>query len=180
MDDDRNIGVTPVPWGEIDGSARSSDHHREELIALIHDHEAPLYRLLLVLTGNRDVALDCVQDTFTRAFEHLKQGKTVNRAWLYRVGRNRAIDELRRRKREQRHQGVIEELYTESVMEDMVGIRQAFSRLSPDDRAILLLTVTEGLSGEEIAARLGIRHGAVRTRLQRARQRFRTLYTGRR
>lgn len=30
------------------------------------------YRLLVVLTGDRDVLLDCVQDTFTRASEQLR------------------------------------------------------------------------------------------------------------
>lgn len=74
-------------------------HHRNEITSLIHTHEAPLYRFLAALTGNKEIALDCVQDTFIRAYEHPQRGKSVNTQWLYKVARNRAIDEMRRNKR---------------------------------------------------------------------------------
>lgn len=70
-------------WGQselIDAMERS---RRDALAVLMREHEAPLYRLLVVLTGDRDVALDCVQDTFTRAYEHLRQGRAVTTPWLY-------------------------------------------------------------------------------------------------
>jgi RNA polymerase sigma-70 factor (ECF subfamily) len=60
----------------------------------------------------------------------------------------------------------------------MTDLNAAFAALSPDDRAVLVMCALEGLSGDEIATRLGIRSGAVRTRLHRARERFRKLYEG--
>lgn len=169
--------MTGAQWTEIRSIAEIERTHSEELAVLMQEHEAALYRYLVALTGNREVALDCVQDTFTRAYEHLRNGRHLNAQWLYKVGRNRGIDELRRRKREAVDQSALDDVAVTAGSEDMTSLRQAFAALSPDDRAILTLTLAEGLSGEELATRLGIRHGAVRMRLRRARERFRKLYS---
>ncbi len=49
-------------------------------------------------------------------------------------------------------------------------ISQALSRLSEEQRHVLLLHAVEGFGGEEISLILGINHQTVRTRLHRARQ----------
>jgi RNA polymerase sigma-70 factor (ECF subfamily) len=170
--------VAGAEWGEIGLSDEWARDPREELTALIGQHEVAVYRFLVAFTGDREVALDCVQDTFTRAYEHLQRGKRVNTQWLFKVGRNRGIDELRRRKREGMDRALLETMQAEPIPEEMVSLQHAFRRLSPDDRAILSLAAIQGLSGDEVAARLGIRPGAVRMRLLRARERFRRLYTG--
>ncbi|MCA9522850.1 MAG: sigma-70 family RNA polymerase sigma factor, partial [Myxococcales bacterium] len=51
-----------------------------------------------------------------------------------------------------------------------VHLRQALSELPNTDRMILLLSEGDGWSAIEIAERLGMTHGAVRTRLTRIRQ----------
>ena len=77
--------LTHAEWGELGLIDETESSRRDALAALMREHEAPLYRLLVVLTGDRDVALDCVQDTFTRAYEHLRKGRTVTTPWLYGV-----------------------------------------------------------------------------------------------
>jgi len=57
-------------------------------------------------------------------------------------------------------------------------MRDAFSRLTAEDRTVLYLFAVEGLSGREIAERVGISPVAVRMRVLRARERFRMLYGG--
>jgi RNA polymerase sigma-70 factor (ECF subfamily) len=170
--------VADAEWGETGLIDEGERDPREELIVLIGQHEVALYRYLVAFTGDRDVALDCVQDTFTRAYEQLQRGKSVNTQWLYKVGRNRGFDELRRRKREGADRAELERMEAAPIPEDMMSMQHAFGGLSPDDRAILSLAAIEGLSGEEVAARLGIRPGAVRMRLFRARERFRRAYMG--
>jgi RNA polymerase sigma-70 factor (ECF subfamily) len=170
--------VVRVSEMEVGPGEESAVRHHDAITALIHTHEAPLYRFLVALTANREIALDCVQDTFIRAYEHLQRGKRVNTQWLYKVARNRAIDELRRHRRETPDNEALSRIGLPATDEDMAGLRAAFAALAPPDRAILALSAVEGLSGDEIALRLGIRHGAVRTRLHRARERFRRLYEG--
>jgi RNA polymerase sigma factor (sigma-70 family) len=170
--------VAGAEWREIGLSDEIERDPRDELIALIGQHEIALYRYLVAFTGDREVALDCVQETFTRAFEHLRRGKSVNTQWLYMVGRHRGIDEFRRRKREGVDPTAMDGMQAEPISEEMASLQHAFRGLSPDDRAVLSLATIEGLSGEEVAVRLGIRPGAVRMRLLRARERFRRAFDG--
>jgi RNA polymerase sigma-70 factor (ECF subfamily) len=143
-------------------------------------HEGAIYRFLVALTADRDVARDCAQDTFMRAFEQLRKGRGVNAQWLYRVARNRAIDEFRRRTKEHPNISLMAEVPVAgwASPEDRVAISQAFATLSPDDRAALFLYSVEGVAAAELAAALGIRESAVRMRLSRARDRFRRAYGG--
>jgi RNA polymerase sigma factor (sigma-70 family) len=161
----------------IPAGADAADGAEDALVALMRRHEAALHRYVLVFSGSREIALDCVQETFVRAYEQLRRGRDVNTQWLYKVGRNAAIDELRRRGREGIDPAALEGIAIAASGEDMPSLLEAFAALAPEDRVILAL-VADGLSGEEMASRLGIRHGAVRMRLQRARERFRRLYEG--
>ena len=70
--------------GELGLIDEMESSRRDALAGLMRELEAPLYRLLVVLTGDRDVALDCVRDTFTRAYEHLRKGRTVTTPWPYK------------------------------------------------------------------------------------------------
>jgi RNA polymerase sigma-70 factor, ECF subfamily len=170
--------VTDARRREFDLTDESRPERHRVLMDLIREHERMLYRFLVVLTGDREAALDCVQDVFIRAWEHLQNGRSVNRQWLYKVGRNRAIDELRRRKRERTDLMTLHDLSGPGSTEDMVDLQQAFDALPVHDRAVLYLSVVEGLTGEEVATVLGIGHGAFRMRLLRARERFREQYGG--
>jgi RNA polymerase sigma factor (sigma-70 family) len=162
-------------WYSVQQGAGSVD---EQLVELKNRYETPLCKFLSVLVGDEDVAMDCAQDTFVRAYDNLRKGKPVNAGWLYRVARNRAMDEFRRRKRVHPDPIVLEQLPSDSTPapEQNVAMRQAFACLEPDDRAILYLAAVEGLSGRELAESLGISHNAARMRLCRARERFRLAY----
>lgn len=122
--------------------------------------------------------MDCAQDTFVRAYDNLRKGRPVNAGWLYRVARNRAMDEFRRRRRIHLDPTALEGLPADSTPppEQNLAMRQAFASLEPDDRAVLYLAAVEGLSGRELAESLGIKHSAARMRLRRARERFRLAY----
>jgi RNA polymerase sigma-70 factor (ECF subfamily) len=58
-------------------------------------------------------------------------------------------------------------------------VREALRRLAPRDAEILMLKYSEGWSYHQIAARLGVSHSAVETRLHRARKRLRAELTAR-
>jgi RNA polymerase sigma-70 factor (ECF subfamily) len=54
-----------------------------------------------------------------------------------------------------------------------VEIRDQLERLAPEQRAVLVLRDVEGLSEQEAAALLEVAPGTVKSRLHRARARFR-------
>jgi len=139
-------------------------------------HERPIYNFLLALLRDTDVALDCAQDTFLRAYENLRKGKPVNGQWLFKVARNRAMDEFRRRRRVQPELDKLEQIAVHESTDRVMAVRSVMERLSTVDREVLYLFDIAGFKTDEIGAMLGIRGSAVRQRLSRARERFRFLY----
>jgi RNA polymerase sigma-70 factor (ECF subfamily) len=151
---------------------------QDRLCALMDRYEQPVYRFLFAMIGDVDIVQDCTQDTFVRAYENLRKGKPVNAAWLYKVARNCAIDELRHRRRQQPDAEQLDRTPIGGGIEG-VAIGDAFAQLPPDDRTLLYLVGIEGRSPNEIAEILGIKPTAARTRISRARQRLRLAYGSR-
>lgn len=155
---------------EVDGP------HEADLVGLMNEYERPIYNFLLALVRDPDVAMDCAQDTFLRAYENLRRGRPVNASWLYTVARNRAMDEFRRRRRTKPESEEIEQIPVHEPTEHVVAIQSVLSELSPQDREVLYLFDVAGFKTDEIGAMLGVRGSAIRQRLSRARERFRVLY----
>ena len=104
--------------------------------------------------------------------------------WLYRITVNLFRDQIRRNHRvrlDQLGEDVVdrsttgrqspEQLVADKVIDD--DIRDALADLPTEYRAALLLRDIDGLSYEEIAAVLGIKHGTVGSRIHRGRAQLR-------
>jgi RNA polymerase sigma-70 factor (ECF subfamily) len=148
----------------------------DQLVGLMNQYERPIYNFLLALLRDPDVALDCAQDTFLRAYENLRKGRPVNSSWLYTVARNRAMDEFRGKRRVQPDIDTLEQLPVHEPTEHNLAIQSVLAELSPSDREVLYLFDVAGFKTDEIGAMLGVRGTAIRQRLSRARERFRVLY----
>lgn len=154
-----------------------ADHLTEDqLVRLMNEYERPIYNFLLVLVKDPDIALDCTQDTFLRAYENLQKGKPVNTSWLYTVARNRAMDEFRRRRHVDAETKRLEQVPIHEPTDLVMAVRQVMDRLAPIDREVLYLFDVAGFKTDEIGDMLGVRGSAIRQRLSRARERFRVLY----
>lgn len=148
----------------------------DQLVDLMNTYERPIYNFLLALLRDADLAVDCAQDTFLRAFENLRGGRPVNSAWLYTVARNRAMDEFRRQQRVQPEMETLEQIPVYESTDRALAVQQALAEMPPLDREVLYLFDVAGFKTDEIGAMLGVRGSAIRQRLSRARQRFRTVY----
>ena len=134
----------------------------------------------LAIVGNREDALDAVQEAFLDAFQALggfDHGRQFY-PWLYAILRNRCFKLLAGRKRlEVNSLGEIqaEILAPASGLspEELLGLERALLTLSPEDRELITLKHLDGLSYRELAERLGIAEGTVMSRLYYARQRLR-------
>jgi RNA polymerase sigma-70 factor, ECF subfamily len=150
----------------------------DELFAV---HREKVYAIAMGVLGNTEDALDAVQDTFTLVHRNLGKfhGRSRFSTWLYRVATNSAIQMTRRRKARPQTVPLSEAAgaYTSNgaKIHDPV-VHQALAKLEPRDRAMLALFYWEELPLEEIAAIDGCSANAAKTRLFRARQRFKESY----
>ena len=149
---------------------------------LVTTYQQSLVGYLRNLTGEREVALDLVQETFLRAYHALGRTRPglLVRPWLFRIATNLAYDYLRRRRRvawvpleAAAHQG------GRDVLADVAEqelVREALASLRLPERAVLLLCGLEGLAYAEVALIVGLSPEAVRKRFARAKEHFRLAY----
>lgn len=81
------VAVTADARGR--GVATDDRRAQEHLIALMGHYKVRLYTFLLVLVRDPELAQDCAQDAFVRAYDNLRRGKPVNSETHHRpMGRN--------------------------------------------------------------------------------------------
>jgi RNA polymerase sigma-70 factor (ECF subfamily) len=151
----------------------------DALGVLLERHRVPLYAAALAILGDRDAALDAVQETFVVALTRLESlrdpGAVVG--WLQTVLRNCCLLQLRRG----RHEVPSDQLEVptsvpgpEEAMEQLAlrsWIWTALEAIGEEERLTLLLRhFTRCQSYQAIAAITGVPVGTVRSRLNRARR----------
>jgi len=151
---------------------------------LFHTYQQPILNYLYRLLNDVERAEELTQDVFLKAYRALPAlpADANQRAWLYRIATNTAYDQLRRAKLLQ-WLPLLEERELrspEGTPEERTGERQAvqkaLAQLPLDYRAPLILFSVQGYSIKEIGEMLSLSEGAVKTRLCRARERFRQVY----
>jgi len=158
---------------------------------LYHRHLDKLYSLAYGIVGNPSDARDVVQETFLKAFERLpklrRDGAILG--YLCRTASNAAIDILRSRRTSKvvhlddvggdslPSQDSDPKETLESKLDDR-ALAAALMQLSDDHRVVVVLHHLEGCSVEEIANRLDIPPGTVKSRLGRAREALRRRLLG--
>jgi RNA polymerase sigma factor (sigma-70 family) len=144
---------------------------------LFDAHHRSLFRYLVRLYGDADLAEDAVQETFMRLVKKPPQG-AVERAWLFTVARNAALDQLRTQSRRERvlaaQSGRVpiadppcDPHETVEARERQQIVLSALTVLSPKERIAVLMR-EEGFRHREIAAAVGTTTGSVGTMLARA------------
>lgn len=147
-----------------------------ELLRSLHEAHAPaLWRFVSGLTNDRALAEDVVQETLIRAWNHpgiLERPEPAVRTWLYTVARNLVIDEWRsaRRRHEIKTDQVPERLGadpTERILDAWL-IADALAGLSPEHREVIVHSYYQRETTAEIARKLQIAEGTVKSRLHYA------------
>lgn len=152
---------------------------RDALAKLYERHAGVLLGLALRIVRERREAEDLLHDVLLEAWRHAKdfdpkRGRV--RTWLAIRMRSRALD-LQKSARVSRNAGdagleaVVDE--RERTSPDHARIRDVLAELGPDQRQVLELAYFEGLSCSEIAERIAIPIGTVKSRLAAGMQRMR-------
>ncbi|HEY6549411.1 MAG TPA: sigma-70 family RNA polymerase sigma factor, partial [Vicinamibacteria bacterium] len=143
---------------------------------------------------NPDDALDVVQETFVKAFEHAARWDSSSEVlpWLCRIAVNQSIDRYRRNRRRRASFSPMEEGdHHESLASSGISperravsgqigekIGRALEHLPETQRAVFVLRHYEDMSLEEISSTLGLALGTVKSSLHRAVHRLRDRLSG--
>ena len=148
---------------------------------LVRRHQSAVRGLLRQLTRT-DLALadDLAQDTFVRAFKHIRsfRGEARFSTWLYRIAYNCFREDARRRKE---LVGIDEEQLQAEADPQAVdpGLRHdlmhALNLLPLRERSAVLLCCQNGLSHDEAARVLDIPLGTVKTNVLRGREKLKKM-----
>jgi RNA polymerase sigma factor (sigma-70 family) len=158
---------------------RAKDGDEEALSRLITIHKGLVYTVIYRMVNDADTSQDLTQETFIKAFLHIKRVKDYAhfRPWLCRIARNIVYDFFRK---EKRHHTVsihdVPEIAGQQGMEKTrkkVIIQNALSKLSERDRMLLTMAYYEGFTIAEAADVLEITEDNAKVALHRARQRLR-------
>jgi RNA polymerase sigma-70 factor (ECF subfamily) len=149
-------------------AARGGD--REAFASLVAEHWARMVRFARTVVGELE-AEDAVQEAFIaswRGLPRLTRAEAFG-SWLARIVFRRCLRLARRRLATVSLEAAPEEC-TSSDPVSAVAVEEILARLAPRQRAVLHLTVVEGMSDTEIAGLLGITAAGVRSHRRRARE----------
>jgi RNA polymerase sigma-70 factor, ECF subfamily len=164
--------------------ARVLAGERNAFRILYERHYSRVYSVIRGIVRREVDAEDLTQDTFTLAFKSLRQFDQRSKfgTWLFRIAVNRALAHARRKGGRHDVDLTVIENHAVAPIETPTApdprIENALAKLSADDRALLILFYWEEQTLTDIAHVLGSTANAVKTRLFRARERFRRLYEG--
>lgn len=150
-------------------------------LRMIYDHEAPkMLGVATRLLKRRALAEEAVQDAFVLLWRHagsFDSSKGNGRTWLYAILRHRALNILRGESRlETSEEPIAENEPSEddspetivSRLSDGQKLRHCLEGLEPQRRAAIVLSYAHGLSHSELAEKLGMPLGTVKSWLRRS------------
>jgi RNA polymerase sigma-70 factor (ECF subfamily) len=140
-----------------------------------------LFGVALLILRRRDLAEDVLQEAYVRVWAQARQfdperGPAL--AWLSRIVRNLAIDQIRR------DRGATDDIadHAETLrapsapLAERADLSRGLSRLKPDQRQILKLAFVQGYTHEELVERLGVPLGTAKSRVRRGLEQLRAYF----
>ena len=158
-------------------ACQQGDH--DAFATLFEAHKDRVYSIALRFSGDPAAAMDIAQETFLKLLGAIRdvRGQASFESWVYRLVVNSCLDQKRRTRR---WVPAVEDFLSalrasgESVLQRMLraemqqSVHEVVSKLPADQRIVVILRYTEGLSYEGIGEILGCPAGTVASRLNRA------------
>ncbi len=153
----------------------------QDFDAIYKEHSPKVYRLCMgYAQGDTNQAHEWMQETFIKLWIHRKQfqGNSQVSTYIYRIALNTCLGSLRKPKKELIN--VLPDVVDDDSLDDnhelnaheKTDIQQlhvCIEKLSIQNKALIVMQL-EQIPQETIAATAGLKHGALRTRLNRIRQ----------
>ncbi len=155
---------------------------RDQFLQAFEDLAGALFRHGFFRVGDRELARDLVQDTFTKTWDYLGKGNTIDefKPFLFRTLNNLIIDEYRKKKTESLDAllesdvplGAFEELKSGGLLEleielDAKRLHTSVAAMPEQYRTVVVMRYIDGLSPQEIAKMLDENVNVISVRIHR-------------
>ncbi len=147
---------------------------------LYETYSKDMYKFAYYYLGSSVLAEDCISECVLIAFEKIGTLKKASafKSWLFKILYNccnKALTEKIRSRQavelsEVRDLGAYEEDLSESL-----SLKNALSRLSEEERTIIVLRYSAGYTSKEIGKILGMKDSTVRSKLMRSTDKLRDM-----
>lgn len=148
-----------------------------DLKSCIEQNQESLYRLAYSYTGNREAALDVVQETAARSLEKFDTLRDPDhmKSWLFRVLVRTGLDWCRKNKRTVPLSEVPEPVSPDAAdgLAETLDVYRAVQRLKPKLRTVIILRYYEDLKLDDIARITHVPLNTVKSRQRRGLQQIR-------
>lgn len=158
---------------------------RQALSELYARYQRVLFSYLLQLTPDYGLAEELLQDTLVAVWKSAQgfEGRSSVLTWLIGVARRQAHNTLRQRRIPLANLSEVETMPASDLEPEeaaLAGVAraeltEAFHRLAPVHREVLVLTFVQELSYQETATILNVPLGTVKSRLSNARRALRAI-----
>lgn len=178
---EKETAMASETLGEIEVALLACAAGDKSALRRIYDAESPrMIGVALRMLKRRALAEEAVQDAFVLVWRHAARfdpQRGSGLTWLYAILRNRSLSILRDEKRTETSATPVtedtasEEDDPETVMarlSDAKALHACLDRLPPQRRGLVLLAFVQGLSHGEIAGRLGLPLGSVKSWIRRS------------
>jgi RNA polymerase sigma-70 factor (ECF subfamily) len=152
---------------------------QQALAELYHRYGTAVYSVAMRVLDNPGHAEESTQDTFLKVWnkpDTWDATKGAFSSWLLTVARYTAIDRLRK---EVHHRPTIELDETHAALADFKdehGLSVLITHLPPEQSSLIELAFYQGMTHQELADRLNLPLGTVKTRLRLGLQKLRALW----
>jgi RNA polymerase sigma-70 factor (ECF subfamily) len=192
------LDVTLNPAG-IATQALTRGLAHDDFDDLVREHQQRIFRVVMALVRDSELASNITQDCFVRAYEKRAsfRGDASVSTWLIRIAMNLVRDHARSRRQAfwkrlfQRPEEDSVESAAETVRDlrstperdlmakqELIAVWHAVGELPPQQREVFVLRFSEEMSLEEIAQALDVKVGTVKAHLSRAVATIRTRVRG--
>ena len=154
-----------------------------EFRKLYEAHRDAVHAYFVGRTGDRWLAADLMQEVFMRVWQRLPEviGRSADgqRAWIFTVARNLAVDTYRHERTRAGAETALGHEPTDApppasapiiAAERVAVVGEAIRQLPEDQRVAVTMSAAGGLTSAQIATALGVPAGTVRYRLSLARR----------
>jgi RNA polymerase sigma factor (sigma-70 family) len=156
--------------------ARCAAGERAALKVIYDIESARMVGVARRMLRRQDLAEEAVQDTFMRVWRAagtFDPQRGAARSWLYAILRNCALSILRDEGRFTSDEDAAEQAapMTESALASLPetsALRRCLERLDPTRRSVVVLSYVHGLSHGEMAGKLGVPLGTVKSWVRRS------------